>query len=121
MRKRIRRCLTKKSLTPDELFECRVGLAFGMLPSMVRQIGASEYDLLLRYWKQEPWGPWRDNLHAAILAREVRRSWAKGPHELSDFMVIDPTQAKSVDKKGVLDFFKSVATRKKRKADKVKK
>lgn len=87
---------------------------------MVPEIGATDYDLLLRYWKEEPWGPWRDNLHAAIIAREVRRSWAKGPHEMSDFMVIDPTKAQTVEKKNVMDFFKSVATRKKRKPDKVK-
>lgn len=26
-----------------------------------------------RYWEEEPWGPWRDNLHIAVLAREMRR------------------------------------------------
>lgn len=27
-----------------------------------------------RYWDAEPWGSWRDNFHAAIIAREVRRT-----------------------------------------------
>jgi hypothetical protein len=27
-----------------------------------------------RYFEVEPWGPWRDNLHAAVIAREVRRT-----------------------------------------------
>jgi len=26
-----------------------------------------------RYWTEEPWGPWRDNMHTALLAVEVRR------------------------------------------------
>lgn len=25
------------------------------------------------YWLEEPWGPYRDNLHAAIIAREIQR------------------------------------------------
>jgi hypothetical protein len=29
------------------------------------------------YWSVEPWGPWRDNLHAAIIAREVRRPYTR--------------------------------------------
>jgi len=47
-----------------------------------------------RYWDAEPWGPWRDNVHAAIVAREVRRMIARdrAAPKLEAFMLRDPTE-----------------------------
>lgn len=44
------------------------------------------------YWDYEPWGPWRDNMHAALICREVRRpQQARGTRiELAQFMVEPP-------------------------------
>jgi len=44
------------------------------------------------YWKAEPWGPFRDNLHAALIAREVRRpQMRKGARvELEPFLIREP-------------------------------
>jgi hypothetical protein len=65
-----------------------------MPPSAVDDLPAADLILLDRYWQAEPWGPWRDNLHAAIIAREVRRPYlrrgAKNP--LDDFMVMQPAR-----------------------------
>jgi hypothetical protein len=68
------------------------------------------------YWKQEPWGPWRDNLHAALIAREVRRPYIKDQRKnlLADFLVRDPEErAQEGSKKiaGLFTLFKTVATR----------
>lgn len=117
----------KKSLTPDQLFQCRAGLALGVPPSSVENLGCSDYDLLRRYWNKEPWGPYRDNLHAAIIAREVRRGNYKGEHLLDQFMVMlpeDQVQLKASrgkqEKSKLFGAMKAIATRAK-KAPKVKK
>jgi hypothetical protein len=55
----------------------------------VLALPAEDFDLLVRYYGEEPWGAWRDNLHAAIIAREVRAGRAKGRINLDDFMVVD--------------------------------
>jgi hypothetical protein len=84
--------IMKWSLTGSELFACRIAVQFGILPSEVAGIPVQDYDLLLRYWEVEPWGAWRDNLHAAIIAREVRRPYLRkgASNDLDDFMVMDP-------------------------------
>lgn len=71
---------------------CRIGLALGLTPSEAEQMPARDYELLLRYWQQEPWGPWRDNLHAAVIAAEVRRPHLKKGKkvQLDDFMLRHP-------------------------------
>jgi hypothetical protein len=57
-------------------------------------VGAREYESWRRYWSAEPWGPWRDNLHTAILAKEIRRpQMQRGARiNLESFMVQDPTK-----------------------------
>jgi hypothetical protein len=49
-----------------------------------------------------------------LVAREIRHGNFKGKHELNDFMLIDPAKrnADRSVKKGVFDFFKSIAKRK---------
>jgi hypothetical protein len=58
----------------------------------VDDLPAQDVDLLARYWLHEPWGPWRDNLHAAMIAREVFKSTlkpsARRGHKLEPWMVI---------------------------------
>jgi hypothetical protein len=65
-----------------------------------------------KYWEEEPWGPWRDNLHTAILAREVRRSRVK-PNtkiDMDQFMVRTPTDRKANAEEKMLAGLASVAT-----------
>jgi len=59
----------------------------------------AEYLGWQRFWRAEPWGPYRDNLHTAILAREIRRPQLK-PGTLidpDDFM-IRPPLARAADR-----------------------
>jgi hypothetical protein len=37
-------------------------------------MGAGEFARWQRYWAEEPWGPWRDNMHAAMLTAAVLNS-----------------------------------------------
>lgn len=70
---------------------CRIAALLHCLPSAVQAMPASDYDLLCRYFAAEPWGAWRDNLHAAIIAREVRRTLTrKQSIDLTQFMVMPP-------------------------------
>ena len=44
------------------------------------------------YWHVEPWGPFRDNLHAAMVAAQVKALRQKKGSRISldPFMVVDP-------------------------------
>lgn len=68
---------------------CRMALALGLSPTEVGEMPARDFELLTRFYQQEPWGPWRDNMHAAIIAAEVRRpNLRKGATvKLDDFML----------------------------------
>lgn len=69
-----------------------------------------------RYWIEEPWGPYRDNLHAAVIAREVRRpQLRKGAKvELDDFIVVNPETRRAEATGNLIDFLKIVAEKKPR-------
>lgn len=82
---------------------------------------ARDYAMLQRYWMHEPWGPWRDNLHTAILAREtLRPHFKKGSSiRLDDFMLRHPDEVaeetaarRKAATRGLFGILKSVATRK---------
>ncbi len=83
-----------------------------MPPSEIEEFSVTDIDLLSRYWNQEPWGSYRDNLHAAMIAREVRRTAFKGQHKLEDFMVQQPKKDSGEtgwNKDTVFGMFKALA------------
>lgn len=65
-----------------------------------------------RYWSEEPWGAWRDNMHAAIIAREVARLGLKrgqsGPM-LDAFMVVDKRRRANANVHGFVNFLRMAA------------
>lgn len=71
-----------------------------------------EYLNWLKYWEDEPWGPYRDNLHAAMIAREVQRpQLRKGTKsKLDDFMVTNPEKRQRAATGNLVDFLKLIAT-----------
>lgn len=40
--------------------------------------------MLCRYFSEEPWGPIRDNIHTALICREIVRSRMKNPRQRID-------------------------------------
>lgn len=65
-----------------------------------------------RYWDEEPWGPWRDNVHMAVLAREVRRARVK-PNtriDLGQFMVRNPEDRRREGEQNFFGMMQAVAT-----------
>lgn len=93
-----------------------MALGFGLMPSEVDQIGTRDYDLLVRYWQAEPWGTWRDNLHAALIAAQARAPYLKkgAKNDLNDFMAIDPFERQRKAASGIIELLKAISTRKKR-------
>lgn len=96
---------------------CRIGLLLGRPPSEVRTLPVSDVQLLTLYWQEEPWGPVRDNMHAALsasatvnaLEQVARQLGAKGRHRRStwkDFMIRPREQAVSQTRDAVLSMFR---------------
>jgi hypothetical protein len=78
---------------------------------------ASEFDRWALYWTQEPWGPYRDNMHAAMLAVQILKPHVKDPKKLnpSDFMYRAATGEDEIKRRNALSFYhllKSQAVRK---------
>lgn len=93
---------TKNTLTPTELFDYRLAslLGFADIDAMKASMSWRSYAGWRRYWDAEPWGAWRDNMHAAVIAREVRRTTGRGSApKLDVFMLRDPT-ARAVEMGG---------------------
>lgn len=49
----------------------------------VDRLSVRELGRWARYWNEEPWGPLRDNMHAAAIAMEVARPYLKEGAKLS--------------------------------------
>lgn len=62
---------------------------------MLSSLTQREYVGWQRYWQAEPWGVYRDNLHTAIIAREIRRpQQARGSHINPDQFMISSAAAR---------------------------
>lgn len=71
---------------------CRIAGYIGCAPSEVDDLPAADFDRLRRFYAEEPWGSWRDNMHAAMIAREVRRIVSKRPAGLSTWLLTLPAR-----------------------------
>lgn len=88
-----------------------------MLPSEVLDIASSDYDLLELYWQEEPWGPWRDNLHAAVVARTLLKAGGYRPPKLDVFMYKGAGQRFAEERaarKGMIEMLKNISVRKRK-------
>lgn len=82
-----------------------------------------------QFWHAEPWGSWRDNIHAAIIARASLLPYVKKGKaiELDEFMVMHPDERNSRARRkanseliGMLRSMAGAPTKRKRKAMKPK-
>lgn len=103
--------MSKNILTPTELFDYRLAALLGYADPEVMRAGMPHRVYLgwQRYWESEPWGPWRDNVHAALVTRELR-AMRLGPKRtappLSSFMVRDPRERLSEAETKVMNVLK---------------
>lgn len=66
-----------------------LSITFGRFPSEIeRELSSSDYTDLMAYYRVEPWGPQRDNLHSAqIAALTYNANRGNGrPVKIDDFM-----------------------------------
>jgi hypothetical protein len=81
----------------------------------VEQFGAAELNEWEAYWRQEPWGAYRDNIHTglicSILSNIHRR---KGAPEVSydAFILRDKIEQQEMETRKTLSWFRGVARRK---------
>lgn len=93
---------------------CRIALGFGYPPSVVAGWSASDIDLLARHFKEEPYGPMRDNFHAALITAKVHnmlRGKSKAV-KVEDFMLVDKEAHSKRSVGGLVNFFKTIGKRK---------
>lgn len=96
------------------MFLFRLALALGKSVREVESFGASELADWEAYWKMEPWGAYRDNIHAglicSVLANIHRR---KGAAEITyeDFMLKDKAEYKRAETVRALAWFRSMVKR----------
>lgn len=84
---------------------CRISLLLGRPPSEVRALPLSDLHMLTQYWSAEPWGPWRDNLHAGLIAAAVGNYSAKKlkrPLGWKDFLLRDPDEVQGENRGSLL-------------------
>lgn len=69
-----------------------------------------------KFWAIEPWGDVRANLHAALIAREVKLGRVKAGTrvKLDDFMLVDPVARARENKQGFLALMRLIGKPQKR-------
>lgn len=87
-------------------------MLLGRPPSEVNALPLSDLHLLGCYWEEEPWGPWRDNLHAGLIAATVANS---GPRKLrrisqpKDFMLTQVHKRREKGRRALLSALRAMA------------
>jgi hypothetical protein len=82
---------------------------------MLASLSQRAYLKWRKYWEAEPWGPFRDNIHAALIAQQVKFGRVKPGTRVSldDFMVVDPAKRQRRNKAGLLAMLRLVGQPKK--------
>jgi hypothetical protein len=65
-------------------------------------MGAAEYDAWIEYYRVEPWGALRDNLHAGIVASAVLAPYSQRKPAPGDFMLKPAGEQRRAETMGVL-------------------
>jgi hypothetical protein len=98
---------------------CRLSLAWGKSQTEIEQtVSARDLDEMLRFYRQEPWGSERDNIHAGLIASTFANAFrGKGQKAVTfqDFMLTDRETHRKRETQKTLSWFKAVAKKKKKK------
>jgi hypothetical protein len=79
-------------------------------------LGSSELVEWQRFWAREPWGAYRDNIHAGLIASTLANAFrGKGGKAITyqDFMLVDRADHKQKKTKEFLGWLGKVAQKKK--------
>ena len=89
----------------------------GWLPDQVRALSGEDYRHLVALYNVEPWGPERDNAHAAMQLTQVanmNRGRGQPPVDMSRFILTKKPKAKT-DAKRIVAFRASIQQSRKEK------
>lgn len=92
-------------------------MLLGRPPSEVRALPVSDLHQLAAYWAEEPWGPWRDNAHAGVIASAVENLYVKKGGKrrtFDDHMLKSRKTGVQARGRALVGFLKSIAVRKKK-------
>jgi hypothetical protein len=79
-------------------------------------LGVREFDQWHSYYLQEPWGAWRDNVHAGLIAAAVANFSTrklKRPATFDDFLLKQKDDAKAANRGRLLGLFRMAGVKKK--------
>lgn len=100
------------------MFLFRLALGLGMTVAELEQrMGSSELQEWMLFWRAEPWGPYRDNIHAGLIASilaNIHRKKSAPAVTYQEFMLVDPVDHKNKKTRETLAWMKAVARRKNR-------
>lgn len=75
-----------------------MSLAWGLPQTEIEQsVAARDVEEMAQFYGEEPWGSYRDNIHAAIVASTIRNTFRKKGSRAVDwqtFMLVDKTEHK---------------------------
>lgn len=96
----------------------RLALGLGMtIAELGARMGATELERWMEFWRVEPWGPYRDNIHAGLIAAAVLQPHVprgKRSPTHADFMLKDAQETRASAEKSLLSFFKMAAVKKRK-------
>lgn len=82
------------------------------MAELEQRLSSAEYSEWIEYWNIEPWGAWRDNLHAAQIASLIfntNRGKDQAPVKPADFMYQDKQTTEETKKKDFVFALRSLA------------
>lgn len=77
-------------------------------------LGAAEYERWKAYYRQEPWGTFRDNLHAAQIASTVANYGFRKPKRaatVDDFLIKTKEERSADNRTKLLSFFRAMSVK----------
>jgi len=84
---------------------------------LVQRMSSTEFSDWVEFWRREPWGPIRDNMHAGVIASTIanrmRGRNAKAT-TMQDFMLVTPEQDAEQKQSKILGLFQALAARSKK-------
>lgn len=102
-------------MTPERRFLFRLALALGRTVAEVERMPAREVDEWQRYYALEPFGAWRDNAHAGLIAAQlanVHRKKSARPVTFRDYLLVDKETDRATKTARFFGWLRAVAQRK---------
>ena len=105
----------KREAREERRFLHRLALGIGghSIASIKQTFAAREVDEWRNHYREEPWGAWRDNAHAALIVAclsNIYRKKGKRPIDWRRFIFMTKGERRSSDLKQAIDTLTSVAT-----------